>query len=442
MEAKVLKLTCENLNHRGMGVCKADRFPIFVPGLLPGEVALVEVKDLRKTYGYGRVVSQLSLSKERTVPVCPSFGECGGCQIMHMAYPAQLEFKKKMAEETFRRIGHLELKVKDIIGMEEPYHFRNKVQVPFRDMGGEIRAGFFKQGTHEIVPLEECYIQPRTATAIVSKVKGLFEEHGLPAYDEAGHRGLLRHLLIRKTVSDEYMVVFITLEEAFPKAEGIVKALVSEFPMIKSIIQNINPKKGNAILGETSKLLYGNEYLLDEICGLRFRVSEKSFFQTNHAQTEKMYRKILSYAAPKNDEIILDGYSGVGTISLLLAREAKKVCGIEVVPEAVRDARINAELNGVKNAAFLLGKTETEIEKIKEKISTVVVDPPRKGCDAGLLEAIIARKIEKMVYVSCNVATLARDLEILSSFYEIKEITLVDMFPQTSEVEAVCLLEK
>ena len=434
------RLTCEDLNHEGLGVCKIDRFPIFVPGLLPSEEGIVEIEELKRNYGYGRVVKHLKSSPSRVEPICPVFGECGGCQLMHMDYSAQLAFKKKMAEETFKRLGHLAIRVQEVIGMDYPYHFRNKVQVPFRTETGEIRAGFFKRNTHEIVPLEECFIQPEAATEVVKTVKNLLDEYELSAYDEEAHRGWLRHLLIRKTVSGEYMVVFITKEKEFPQEDLIVKTLISRFPKVKSVIQNINPEKGNVILGEESRVLHGSRYLIDELCGLRFRISEKSFFQTNHVQTEKMYKKILEFASPSAEDVILDGYSGVGTISLLLAGKARKVYGIEIVPEAVRDARVNAEMNGIKNVFFLLGKTEEEIATIREKINTAVVDPPRKGCDKSLLEAIIKRRIGKIVYVSCNVATLARDLEILAEHYEVCKTILFDMFPQTSEMEAVSLL--
>ena len=437
---EVIKLQCTDLNHQGEGVCKNEGIPIFVPDMLVGEEGLVEITKMQKTYGYGRVLKHFNSSPERTEPICPVFKECGGCQIMHMTYQSQLDFKKKMAEESFKRLGHLPLSVKEIIGMKEPYYFRNKVQVPFRSVNGEIQAGFFKSGTHEIAPLDRCFIQPKTATEITKTVKNLFKEYNLSAYNEEKHEGLLRHILIRKTVFDEYMVVFITREENFPHKKEIVSRLIEKFPEIKSVIQNINPKKGNVILGEESKLLYGKDCLVDELLGLKFQISEKSFFQTNHIQTEELYRKIKDYADPKADEIILDGYSGVGTISLLLSKNARKVYGIEIVPEAVKDAFVNAKMNGIANVDFIVGKTETEIDNIKEKIDTDVIDPPRKGCERSLLEAIIKRKIKKIVYVSCNVATLARDLEILTSAYSVKEVTLVDMFPQTSEVEAVALL--
>ncbi|HHX79597.1 MAG TPA: 23S rRNA (uracil(1939)-C(5))-methyltransferase RlmD [Acholeplasmataceae bacterium] len=438
---EAIKCICRDLNHQGLGVCKVDGFPLFVADLLVGEEALVKITKLQKKFGYGEVITRLKESPDRVEPICPVFNQCGGCQLMHLSYLSQLDYKVKMAEETFKRIGHLDLKVKKIIGMDDPYYFRNKVQVPFREVDGEIEAGFFKKNTHDIVPLEVCFIQPKLATEITKTVKVLFKKYQLPAYNEEKHQGLLRHLLIRKTIKDDYMVVFITRSEAFLYKEEITRELIKKYPMVKSVIQNINPLKTNVILGDKSKLLYGSETLLDEMLGLKFHVSEKSFFQTNHLQTEALYREIERLVAPKPDEIIVDGYCGVGTISLLLARKAKKVYGIEIVQEAVNDAKVNANLNKINNVEFIAGRTETEIENFKAlKIDTIVVDPPRKGCDKTLLETIIAKKIKKVVYVSCDVATLARDLEILAEAYEIKEITLVDMFPQTTGVEAVCSL--
>ncbi len=440
---EVIKVECIDLNHQALGVCKIDGFPIFVPNLLIGEVALIEISKLTKSFGQGKVRKHLSFSPDRVKAICPVFGNCGGCQIMHMSYESQLRYKVKMAEETFKRIGHLDnLKVKKIIAMNEPYYFRNKVQVPFRLVNNQNRCGFFKKNTHEIVPLEVCFIQPLEATEIIKTIKYLLDEYHISAYSEESHKGILRHVLIRKTIYNDYMVVLITKSEELPHREEIISRLIKKYPIIKSVIQNINSQKGNVILGEKSKVLFGEGTLIDELLGLKFHISEKSFFQTNHLQTEELYRQIEKYVDPQECDVIVDGYSGVGTISLMLARKAKLVFGIEIVPEAIADARVNASLNNITNVQFIVGKTETEIEKLKAiEINTIVVDPPRKGCERKLLEAIIERRIKKIIYVSCDVATLARDLEILSSSYNITEVTLIDMFPQTSGVEAVVLLE-
>ncbi|MDD4000430.1 MAG: 23S rRNA (uracil(1939)-C(5))-methyltransferase RlmD [Bacilli bacterium] len=437
----VVKAECVDLNHQGLGVCKKDGFLFFVPDLLVGESGLIEITKVSKSYGQGTLLKRFNDSQERVEAICPVFGICGGCQIMHLNNQSQLAYKQKMAEETFKRIGHFELKVKSIIGMEEPFYYRNKVQVPFRQSRGKAEYGFFKKNTHEIVPFTTCYIQPKLANALLERIKDLINSYQVEAYDEVTHTGILRHVLIRKTIADDYMVVFVTKVQDFPHLKEIIEKLVEEFPVIKSVIQNFNPKIGNVILGEKSIVWYGTKTIIDQLTGLSFQISDKSFFQTNHLQTEALYRVIEKYVDPQAKDVIVDAYSGVGTISLMLARSSKQVYGIEVVEAAVSDARNNAKLNKINNVEFITGKAEEVINKINLEIDTIVVDPPRKGCEESLLEEIIKKKIQKLVYVSCDLATLARDLKFLRSAYNIKEVTLVDMFPQTSGVETIVLLK-
>lgn len=438
----VKKVECVDINHQGLGVCKIDGFPIFVNNILVGEEAEIEITKLEKSYGFGNVIEYLKYSKSRVKPRCPSFGSCGGCEIMHMDYQAQLDFKVKMAKETFKRIGHLDLKIDKIIGMDNPYYYRNKVQIPYRMKKSKVVCGFYKKNTHDIIPLEECFIEPLQATEMAKFVRNLANEYKISAYDEQTKKGILRHVLIRKTVNDEYMLVLVTKEEVIPNQKEIVDKIVQRYPNVLTIIQNINPKDTNVILGNKSKILFGTGTLFENLLGLKFIVSHQSFFQTNHIQTEKLYQQALTYANPKEHDIIVDGYCGVGTISLLLAVECKKVYGIEIVPDAIKDAKTNAKLNDIVNVEFIVGKTEEELLKLENvRIDTIVVDPPRKGCDRTLLETIKAKQIQKIVYVSCDVATLARDLEILSTDYDIKNVTLVDMFPHISDVETCVLLE-
>lgn len=439
---EVITAECTDINHEGFGVCKVNGYPIFVFNLLIGEIAKIRIVKLQKTFGYGEVREVLKESPERVKPMCPMFGICGGCEIMHMNYQEQLKHKVRMAEETFKRIGHLNLKVDKILGMDNPYYYRNKVQIPFRMSQNQAVIGFYKRNTHEAVPLDECYIEPEKSTEIAKYVKDLANEYRIQAYDEEKKTGNLRHILIRNTVSHEYMVVLITKEEKILHTEDIVKKIIARYPEVKTIIQNINPKDTNVILGQNSRILYGPGVLIDQLMGLKYKVSHQSFFQTNHVQTEKLYHQVLEYAAPQPDDVIVDGYCGVGTISLILAQHCKQVYGIEIVPEAIRDAKENAKLNGIDNTVFIAGKTEEEIRKLEDfTIDTIVVDPPRKGCDQKLLDAIIDKKIRRMVYVSCDVATLARDLSLLVSVYDVKGVTLVDMFPHISDVETCVLLE-
>ena len=434
--------TCVDLNHQGMGVVKVDGFPIFVDDMLIDEVAEIKIEKVGKSYAQGTVLKHLNYSTWRVRPICPVYEECGGCNLMHLKYEKQLEFKKKMAMETLKRIGHLEnIPIREIIGMEEPYYYRNKVQIPFSMDTNQTICGFYKKKTHQIIRLEKCFIQSRLATEIAKYICQLANELIIPGYNEKDGRGILRHVLIRNNVNYQYMVVLVTREKNFAGKRELVDKLVAKFPAIKSVIQNINKESTNVILGKKSLVLNGIDQLTDTLCETKFQFSYNSFFQTNHLQTEKLYNRVLEYAALSGTEVVIDAYCGVGTIGILLAKKAKKVYGIEIVAEAVTKAIDNAKLNKMNNIEFICGKAEIEIEKFTNTaIDVIVLDPPRKGCETSLIEVIKAKKIRRVVYVSCNVATLARDLEIFSCDYLVREVTLIDMFPHTSEVECVCKL--
>lgn len=444
MEIKVndkFEVKCIDLNHEGFGVAKVDGFSIFVEGLLIGEVANVKIIKKEKNFARAEIVDYIEKSKDRVEPICPAFKNCGGCDLMHLSYEKQLEFKKKMVYETIKRIGHVDKEVKEIIGMEEPYYYRNKVQIPFSNFKEKTICGFFQKKTHYITKLDKCFIQPQETTDIANFIKELANNNGILGYNEKDKTGIIRHVLIRKTVNDDYMVVIITKTKQIPNLYILISEILKKFPNVKSIIQNINTADSNVILGHKEIVLYGSKELVDEINNMKFRISSKTFFQTNHIQTEKLYNKAIEYADPKKDDIIVDAYCGVGTIGIIMANKVKKVYGIEVVEDSINDATENAKLNNIDNVEFILGKVEEKIIEIDSKINTIVVDPPRKGCERTLLNTIIDKKINKIVYVSCDVATLARDIEILSTNYDLKEITAVDMFPHTSNVECVVLLE-
>ena len=434
--------TCIDLNHQGVGVIKIDGFPVFIEDMLVDEVAEFKVTKVEKSFAHGTVLKHLKYSDWRVNPICPVYNECGGCNIMHLAYAKQLEFKTKMAYETFKRIGHLEnVNIKEIMGMEEPFYYRNKVQIPFSVDNKKTICGFYKKKTHQIINLEQCFIQPLVATEIAKYIRQLANELTISGYNEKDGSGILRHVLIRNTVDDQYMVVIVTREKNFLNKRELVDKLVVKFPMIKSIIQNINKESSNVILGRKSLVLAGQDQLTDTIVGLQFNLSFNAFFQTNHIQTEKLYHRVDEYAALTGSEVVVDAYCGVGTIGMLLAKKAKKVYGIEIIAEAVDNAISNAKLNKINNIEFICGEVEVEIPNFTStSIDVIVVDPPRKGCEAVLLETIKTKQIKRVIYVSCNVATLARDLEILSSDYLIEEVTLVDMYPHTSEVESIALL--
>ena len=439
---EIIKMECIDLNHDGLGVCKVDGFPVFVKDMLIDELAKVKIIKMDRSFARGEIVQMLKSSPNRIKPICKEYGKCGGCQIMHLDYPSQLKFKKKMVEETFKRIGHIEVVAEDIYGMENPYYYRNKVQIPFGMQNRKVICGFYKQKTHDIIPLEECFIEPKLATEMARFVKNLCNELRIDAVTDGYKFGCMRHVLIRKTKNDDYMLVLITKQEKINREKELVDKLIKRYPQIKSIIQNINRENNNVILGDKYRVIYGEEVLIETLCELKFEMGHKSFFQTNHSQTEKLYYKALEYLNPNKDDVIIDAYCGVGTISLLITKHAKKVYGIEIVPEAIENAKKNAKLNSIDNAQFICGASEKEIFNFEnEKIDAIVCDPPRKGLDKVMVEALLKKEVEKIVYVSCDVATLARDANLLSEKYNVEKLSVVDMFPWTVSTESVCLFK-
>ena len=438
-----LKLEIVDLSHDGLGVAKADGFAIFIAGALIGEVVICNITKLNKGFGQANLLEIVSKSPNRVKPICPIFGKCGGCDLMHLDYQSQLQFKKNMAETTFKRIGHLDIRVNEIIGMDEPHYYRNKIQVPIGTQNGKVIAGYFKKKSHDIIQFDNCYIQPDYMTDMVRFIRNLANEFKLVAYDEKTKKGNLRHILIRNNYLDDVMIVLITNEKKIENIDKIVSKITNRYPQVKSIIHNINKSGTNVILGQDYKVIYGDENIIERLNGLDFLISHKSFFQINRIQSEKLYSRALEYLDPKADQNIIDGYCGVGSITLLIAKHCHHVYGIEVVSEAIENAKVNAKLNNIDNASFIVGRVEDEIENLLEKgINAIVFDPPRKGIEEVVLRKTMETKVPKIVYVSCDVATLARDLAILNNEYDIKKMSLVDMFPQTSSVEAVCLLER
>lgn len=439
---EIIKMECIDLNHDGLGVCKVDGFPVFVKDMLIGEVAKVKIIKTDRNFARGEITSMIKTSPNRIKPFCKEYGKCGGCQIMHLDYPSQLAFKKNMVEQTFKRIGHLDVICEQIYGMKEPFYYRNKVQIPFGMKNNKVICGFYKQKTHDIIPLDECFIEPKLATEIVRFIKNLCNELKIDAVREGYKFGCMRHVLIRKTKNDDYMVVLISKFERINKVDELVSKLIKRYPQIKSVILNVNKENNNVILGDSYKVLFGEEVLIEELCGLKFEMSHKSFFQTNHEQTEKLYYKALEYLNPTKEEVIIDAYCGVGTISLLISKYAKKVYGIEIVPEAIENAKKNALLNNITNAEFICGPSEKEIFNFKnESINAIVCDPPRKGLDKVMVDALLEKEVERIVYVSCDVATLSRDAHLLSEKYSVERLSVVDMFPWTVSTESVCLLK-
>lgn len=438
----------EDITHDGAGVAKVEGYPLFIPNGLPGEKAKIKVIKTGKGYGIGRLIEIYEKSPYRVDIPSEEKHKYGGCQLEHISYEGQLKYKENQVRQVLTRIGKLEdVVVHPILGMEEPFHYRNKAQVPVGEKDGKLIAGFFKPRSHEIVDTNESLIQLPEVNEAVQVVKEICSELGIPAYQEESHKGVLRHIMARYgKQTEELMVVIITRTTDLPQKNRLIEEMVARLPKLKSIVHNVNSKRTNVIMGEKTNVLWGNEVIYDYIGDVKFAISALSFYQVNPVQTKVLYDKALEYANLSGEENVIDAYCGIGTISLFLAQKAKKVFGVEVVPEAIEDAKRNAELNEITNAKFAAGEAEVVIPKWYKEGNTadvLVVDPPRKGCDEALLQTIIEMKPKKVVYVSCNPGTLARDLRILEDGgYRTVEVQPVDMFPMTTHVECCAWLER
>ncbi|SIR47762.1 23S rRNA (uracil(1939)-C(5))-methyltransferase RlmD [Priestia flexa] len=441
-----IDVTFEDLTHDGSGVAKVNGFPIFVQNALPGESGQVKVIKVKKGYAFGKLMNHSTVSEARVEPPCPVYKQCGGCQLQHVSYEGQLSFKQKQVQGVMERIGHLpNVPVLPTMGMTDPWRYRNKAQVPVANRDGGLVAGFYQQRSHDIIDMDMCLIQQQENDDVVQVVKSILEKYNVPAYNEQKHKGTIRHIMARYGLTTgEIMVVLVTRTSELPNKKHIIEEIVKAVPNVKSIVQNVNTKRTNVILGDQTNVLWGEEYIYDYIGDVKFAISAKSFYQVNPEQTKVLYDKALEYADLTGEETVIDAYCGIGTISLFLAQKAKKVYGVEIVPEAIEDAKRNAKLNNIDNAEFEVGEAEVVIPnwyKQGIKADVIVVDPPRKGCDEALLKTILKMKPKKVVYVSCGPATLARDLKILEEGgYQTVEVQPVDMFPHTTHVESVSQL--
>ncbi|MBQ2933366.1 MAG: 23S rRNA (uracil(1939)-C(5))-methyltransferase RlmD [Clostridia bacterium] len=389
-------------------------------------------------------------SKKRTEPttankenVCPLRKKCGGCQLQNMPYDRQLSFKQVKVIKLLGRYHH----VCEIIGMEKPYHYRNKVQAAFGERRGQIISGVYQSSTHNIVPVDSCMIEDQKADEIIVTIRKLLKSFKLRAFDDVAMKGFLRHVLIKRGFSSgEIMVVLVTAVMDFPKQSQFVNALLGRHPEITTIVQNVNNKRTSLVLGEQSRTLYGEGYIEEELCGFRFRISPKAFYQINPTQTEVLYKKAIEYAELSGNERVLDAYCGTGTIGIFASAQAKMVTGVELNPDAIRDAHINAKLNDVKNIEFFCadaGKFMVEAANCGAEYDVVIMDPPRAGASLEFLHSLVTLAPKKIVYISCNPETQARDLSFLTrKGYKVRRIQPVDMFPHTEHVETVVLLTK
>ena len=441
-------VTIEDLTFEGMGVAKINGYPLFIEDALPGEKAEVKIHKTGKSYGYAKVMNRLNSSKDRVPLKNRSYTRAGIAPLQHMSYAAQLAFKKQQVENVMQRIARMpEVPVLNTIGMEEPWGYRNKAQVPVRKVEGLLTTGFFRKNSHDLIPMEDFYIQDPKIDEAIIVVRDIMREYGVKPYNEKDGTGNLRHIVVRRGYNTgEMMIVLVTRTAKLFPTSKIIPAIQEALPEVVSIVQNVNPRGTNVILGEEAIVLYGEDKYRDELMGNTFEISHRSFYQVNPLQTEKLYQTVLDFAAMTGEETVIDAYCGIGTITLALAKKAKEVYGIEIVEMAVEDAKRNAALNGVENVTYQLGAAEEVMLKWAEEERTadlLVVDPPRKGLEGQFIDAVLEMKPSKMVYVSCNPATLARDLALLAEGgYNVEKIQPVDLFPQTNHVESVTLLTR
>ncbi len=438
----------QSMGSNGEGIAKIDDLVVFVPNAVVEDKLKIKIIKVKKKYAIGKIEEIIKPSKNRVEVDCNVYNKCGGCNLLHINYEEQLKYKKQKVRDVIERIGKIkEVNINDTITMDNPLYYRNKVQFPAGEVNGKLKFGFYRKRTHDVVPVQHCVIQDKLTENITSVVESFLNENKIQPYDEKTHRGLVRHLFVRMgKKTNEIMVALVLKNGKLPNEEELVKKLLKANENIKSVLINVNREKTNKILGNKTRVIYGDEFITDYIGDVKFKISLLSFYQVNPIQTEKLYNKTLQYANLNGNETVIDAYCGIGTISLLLAKKAKKVYGIEIVEEAINDAKENAEINNINNCEFLVGKSEDIIFDLEEKgiqADVIVVDPPRKGCDEVLLQSIIKSNVKKLVYVSCDPATLARDIKILcDGGFRVNEVTPVDMFPGSTHVESVALLNK
>ena len=443
----IVTLKIEDCGIDGEGIGKADGFTVFVKDAVIGDTVRAKIMKAKKNYGYGRLEEIITPSPDRVEPKCQFARQCGGCQLQALSYEKQLEFKTSKVRGHLERIGGFtDIPMEKILGMEQPFHYRNKAQFPVgKSKDGRIITGFYAGRTHSIIENRDCALGVTQNKEVLDRVIAHMEKFNIQPYDENTGKGLVRHVLIRYGFfTDEMMVCLIINGEKLPGEEALVKSLC-QIPETVSVMVNVNKKRNNVILGEKVRLLWGQPYITDKIGEISYQISPLSFFQVNPYQTGRLYGKALEYAQLSGNETVWDLYCGIGTISLFLAQKAKMVRGVEIIPAAIENAKENARLNGFDNTEFFVGKAEEvlpeQFARTGERADVIVVDPPRKGCDETLLSTIIKMQPDRVVYVSCDSATLARDLKYLCERgYELKKVCPVDMFPNTVSVETVVLL--
>lgn len=435
-----------DLNHTGQGVAKIDNFVVFVDGAITGDVVEIEITETKKNYAVGQIINIVKPSEFRIKSPCEHYEQCGGCQLMHMDYNEQLKYKKNRVINELKRanVSFEESIVYDTIGMEDTYRYRNKTAFSVTEKNDEIQIGPYEQGTYNTVDINSCMLQSKKADDVVKAFKNLMVKYKIKAYDKNLNRGIVRNIVIRNNRKNDLMLIIVTVTDNFHNKGELINELVSLVPNIKTIVQNINNKNTNLIMGRKNITLYGEGAIIDMIDDLVFTISPETFFQVNPVQTEKLYQTAIQYADIGKHDICFDIYCGIGTISLMAAKKAKKVYGVEIVEQSIINARENAKRNNINNTEFFAGKAEIIVPKLYKqniKADIVIIDPPRKGCEKEVIDTIISMSPKKVVYVSCNPSTLARDIKLLqNSGYKLQKVQPVDQFPWTVHVETIILM--
>ena len=437
-----LTIKIRNMGAHGEGIGDYEGYTIFVEDALPGETVEVELYECKKRYARAHLINILEPSEHRVQPICPLFGRCGGCQIMHLTYNKQLEVKRQRVLDALQRLGKItDVCVEPCMPSPSSLHYRNKIQCPVRNSPQGISIGLYARSSHDLVDVDKCYIHCSLGEDIYEKVREIIKQSGIQAYDPTSGTGELRHVLIKSAVKAQEVLVLLVIHQGpSTTLKDIAKKIMDVSPQVKGVVYNLNKKLDNVILGTEYGTLEGADFIMEKLCGLQFKVSPASFFQVNPAQAESLYLKALEMAQIAGHERVLDAYCGVGTLSLIFARHAKSVIGIECVHEAIEDAKTNAALNQIENVQFICAPAEVAVEKLSD-VDMVLLNPPRKGCDEVVLNSVIRLKPKTVLYISCDPATLARDLSYLrSSGYHIDHVQPFDMFPQTAHVETLVKL--
>ena len=444
----VIEVEIVDLSHEGAGVAKAQGLVFFVENALPGELIRMRVLKVNKKIGFGKVEEFLRTSDQRNENLDMAYLRTGIADLGHLSYPAQLDFKRKQVKDSLYKIAGLsDVEVPPTLGMEQPLGYRNKAQVPVRRVNGQLETGFFRKNSHDLLPIEDFYIQDPIIDQVILFTRDLLRRFDLKPYDEQEKTGLIRNLVVRRGhYSGEIMVILVTTRPKIFRVEQLMECLTEAFPAIKSIMQNINDQPGNAIFGKDWRTLYGQNYITDQMLGNDFQIAAPAFYQVNTEMAEKLYQTAIDFSELTADDVVLDAYSGIGTIGLSVAKHVKQVYGVEVIPEAVENSRKNAAINGITNASYVCASAEEAIQNwLKEGIQAdvILVDPPRKGLTESFIKASVSMEPKKITYISCNVATMARDIKLYQELgYVLKKVQPVDLFPQTHHVECVSLLVK